>query len=101
MTIQTIKDAFLKYWFAASTLILAVLYLLYDRRGRTIQELQDEAQKQMLAQKLLTIRDKAQRSDDDAIQAKQDYEDLKRRHADLIQRYGVGPDTTPEPPSAA
>lgn len=86
---MTIKDTFLKYWFSISAVGLAVLYLLYDRRGRTIDQLKDDARRQILAQQLVAIREQSERSEKDAEDAKLSYEGLKRRHADLLKQYGI------------
>ncbi len=89
--LQTFKDKALSAWFLISALALAVLYLMVDRRNRTIGQLKMDAEKQVLAQKLVTIRNDAMRSDDHYAKAMEDYSNIKRRHADLLKRFGLHP----------
>lgn len=83
------KDTFLKYWFAGSALLLTVFLFLFLRRGRTIEDLKADAEKQLIAQELNAIRKKAEGSQDDFKKAQSSYNDLKRRHADTLKRLGV------------
>lgn len=86
----------LKYYlFAVGAFALAVLYYLYDRRGRQIEQLVLDAQKQLLGQQLESIRDQALRSEADHEKAMDRYARLKQRHAELLERLGL---PTSKPP---
>lgn len=92
-----VKESIMKWWFFLSALALAFLYFTIDRRNRTINQLQADAQRQILAQKLLTLREKSQGSENEQKQAMEDYTTLKLRHADLLAKWGVftGGNVTP------
>jgi hypothetical protein len=83
------KEIFLKYWFAVSAIALALLYFLYDRRGRQIGELQMDAKKQLLGQELQALQEQAGRSQEDYVKAMGKYSLLKLRHADLFKQLGI------------
>lgn len=88
-------DSFIhRWWFAASSVALAIIYFLYQRRGRTIDDLHAEAQKQLLAQKLSAIKERAALSQSEASNASQEYARLKSRHADLLAKLGLLPAPT-------
>lgn len=93
----TIKDTFLKVWFALSVVTLGLLYLFFDKRGRAITQLKSDAQRQLLGQKLVAISEKTKQSEEDANEARDDYEALKRRHADLLQQFGIFTGGVPAP----
>lgn len=85
----TIKDKALAAWFVISAVALAALYLLVDRRNRTISQLKMEAEKQVLAQKLVGIRQKATQGGENYAKAMEEYRGVKRRHAELLKRFGL------------
>lgn len=84
MNWQSIKDTFLKYWFIASALGLAILYMMLDRKGRQLSKALSDAQSSLLAEKLKQIKDQSQGSEEEYEKAKKEYEDLKRRHPNLL-----------------
>ena len=83
------RDQFLKYWFYGSTLLLAILWFIIDKRGRKIDKILSDVQFNILQQKLIDINEKARESDDSYNEAKKEYEDLKHTHGDLLNRIGV------------
>lgn len=78
-----------KWVFVAMSMSLAFLYYLYARRGRSLAELQTEAQKQLLAQELISIKEQAARSKADHEKALERYSQLKLRHAPLLKQLGL------------
>lgn len=96
--IEAVLDKIYRFGFLISTLGLVVLYFFYDRQGRAIGELKSQAEQQLLAQKLQAVREQAGRSQDDYNEAMENYATLKRRHADLLNKLGILPDTQPNPP---
>ena len=81
------KDKLARYGFIVATFALLVVYILFQRRGADIETLKREAEKQLLAQKLLKLREKSERSEHDYLEAMDEYDTLKRRHGDLIAKY--------------
>jgi chromosome condensin MukBEF complex kleisin-like MukF subunit len=89
MTWEIFKQKFAQYWFLASSVLLAVIYLLYQRRGRTIEQLRLDAQKQLLAKQLSDIREQARGSQEDFYAAMDKYNQLKKTHSELLARLGL------------
>jgi hypothetical protein len=87
--IMTLKSKMLSALFAVMSISLVFIYMLYQRRGRSIVELHSEAQKQLLAQELLSIKEQAARSEDDQKKALERYSELKLRHAGLLKKLGL------------
>jgi hypothetical protein len=94
---EAIKQVFLKYWFIGSALALALLYVLFQRRGQKLDAAYAEAQKQLLAIELIKIRERSQKSNEEYLKAIDDYHRLKSRHPELISRYGLFTGGTPAP----
>lgn len=84
-----IKDRLKKLTFAASTIGLTALYLLYAKRGRQLSEVTADAQRTLLAQQLADIQERSRISDTEYQNAAKDYESLKNRHSDLMSRLGI------------
>lgn len=79
-TIQKIKDFFAKYWFIGSTLAIALLAFVAQRRGNTIKDLLFQIQRTKLGEKLKAISEK-EAKDEAAYKENRDaYLALKRRH---------------------
>lgn len=93
------KDTLAKIWFTLSSLLLVVIYFLYDKRGRTIRELKSQAALNQLGASLKSIEEKSKESDESYEKAKQEYLALKLRHAEFLKRYSRGNDE-PKPPTA-
>ena len=91
------KDKVLKWWFVISAAALAFLYFMLDRRNRTLQQLAADAQRQLIAQKLTNLRDKAEQSEAHHLEAMDEYYALKQRHGDLLNQLGVVPGAAPKP----
>lgn len=87
--LQSIKDFVNKYWFLASSIIIAVLYSLFYYRGRKINELLIQVQVDKIKQKIETINREAVKDEDKFKKSLQSYEDLKRRHPDIIAKLGL------------
>lgn len=81
-----IKDTFLKYWFIGSAILLAILYILLDRKSRQLSKAISDAQTALIAQKLEAISEQSKGSQEDYEKAKNEYEALKRRHGDIVER---------------
>ncbi len=81
------KDRLAKYGFVIATFALLVVYILFQRRGMDIEQLKREAEKQLLAQKLLKLREMSEKSETDYFKAMDEYDTLKRRHGDIIAKY--------------
>jgi hypothetical protein len=78
-----------KYWFLVSAVLLACLYAMYNRRGRTIDQLIYDAKKMLLWRELERIKEQTQGSGKDHDKALEAYVALKRRHAELLSRLGI------------
>ena len=89
----TIKDTFARWWFAASAAALVVLYLLFQRRGQTIETLKADAQRALLAQKLMEIREQGRKSEEEYEKAKQRYIKLRELHAATFTKLGITKDS--------
>lgn len=89
MIFENIKQQFLKYWFYISAATLAIFYILFDRRGRELEQAHIDAQTALLGQKLADIKAKSVRSDDDFKQAVSDYANLRANHGDLLKKLGI------------
>jgi hypothetical protein len=77
------------YIFFGLAVALAVLYYLYDRRGRQMDALLLEAQKQLLGQQLRSIQEQASKEGVEREKALERYESLKRLHGPLLERLGL------------
>jgi hypothetical protein len=88
-------DKFKRYWFLVSALLIAILYILWDKRGRTIGELVSEAQKQKLLNEMTSINEQARRSGADYDKAMSRYAELKRLHPEFFNGNGSA---TKQPP---
>lgn len=86
---ENIKQQILKYWFIASSLALVVLYLLFDKRGREINQLHTDAQTALLAQQLADIKQRSTLSEEHYEKASQDYASLRARHGQLLAKLGL------------
>jgi hypothetical protein len=87
--ISDIKSYFLKYWFYASALALAILYYLVDSRGKELAQLNEEVQRMKLGQELTAINQQANQSQEGFENAKKSYEQLVGIHSDLLTRLGI------------
>jgi len=87
---QWVKQNFLKYWFFISSAALAIFYILFDRRGRQLEEAKIDAQTAILGQKLADIKSRSIRSDKDYEKATNDYRDLRKRHGALLRKLNIG-----------
>lgn len=86
-----------KWWFLCSAILIAGLWYLLDRRGRTIQDLNERAKLNLLSNELKRIKEDVANDQTNANKALNDYAELKRRHAELFKRLGIGGDK-PNPP---
>lgn len=87
--IQKIEDFVRRWWFALSSVALAILYVLYDKRGRRMDEIKADAERQVLGAKLQGIREQSTKSREDFNNAVKNYEDLRRIHGDVLKRHGL------------
>ncbi len=87
--LQKIKDAFHKYWFLASSIVVAILTSLVFYRGRKIKELVGQIQVDKLKQKIETINREAIKDEATFNKSMQSYEDIKRRHPELVAKLGL------------
>lgn len=87
--IQKIEDFIKRWWFMLSSVALAVLYVMYDKRGRAISQVKADAERQILGAKLEGIREQSTKSRRDFDNAAKKYDDLKRTHADVLRRHGL------------
>ncbi len=84
---NTLIDWIKRYWFGVSALALAILYVMFDRRGRTIQKLVADARANQLGLELMKVREKAKGTGDDYVKAMEKYRELKRLHPELFAKY--------------
>jgi hypothetical protein len=88
---MSLKERLLKYWFIVSSVIIGAMYFLIDNRNKRLAKAVADAQTSQLAGKLEEIKKRSSESGEEYEKAKQDYESLKRQHADLITKLGIGP----------
>lgn len=91
-----IKQTFLKYWFIVSSLAITALFILFDRRGRQINEIKMDTERAMLALKLSEIQSRSIKSGEEYEKAVKEYNDLRARHSDLLRKYNFAPGNTSE-----
>lgn len=72
-----------KWWSVASIFAVAVLYFLFDRRGKKMADLQEEVKREKIGRELQALAEQADRSTDDYIAARERYRALKSRHPEL------------------
>lgn len=74
---------FSKWWIPTSVVLIATLYFLLDRRGRTIEQLKNEVNSLQIKNKLAKLTEEANK-DETAFKHKLDYyNELKRKHSEL------------------
>ena len=73
-----------KYLFFGASAIAGVLWFLLDRRGRSLSKVISDTQFQMLEERLKNINEKSNGSENEYIDAKKEYEALKRAHGHLF-----------------
>jgi hypothetical protein len=83
------KDKLLRYWFIFSSLALAVMYFLFDRRGRKLHEALMDAERAKLNAKINKIVEKASESREGYERANEEYEVIKSRYSDVLRRHGL------------
>lgn len=88
---QKVKDFVAKYWFIISSLALAVLYFLYNRQGKKLASLYEEAQLNKTMKKIDNLVTNAKQSEEKRKQSFNDYLALKRRHPDVLSKLGLIP----------
>jgi hypothetical protein len=88
---MTLLDRLHRWWFFGSCLLIATLFYLLHRRGQTMQKLIADTISEKLRHQLATIREQAQKSGSDYVEAKKKYEALKARHPELFSKYSRRP----------
>ena len=83
------KDWMHKYWFLISSISIAILYSLVYYRGRKIADLTAQIQVDKIKQKIETINREAVKDEDKFNKSLKSYEDLKRRHPDVVAKLGL------------
>jgi hypothetical protein len=91
--IDSIKQNILKYWFYISSFSLAILWLLFDKRGRELQQVKNDAQRMILSQKLLNIKSQSEKGQEEYEKAIKSYNDLRSRHGDILLKLGIATGT--------
>lgn len=94
---KTLRDNLALLGFLISTLAVAILYYFYDRRGRKIQELLYDVQKERLDTKLKAAQEEVRKDGELHADALAQYHRLLERFKPLAQKLGV---TTPRADSA-
>jgi len=69
-----------KILFALSSLAVAVLYWLFERRGNTIRQLKAKVENQRIVDRLRDINEQAKRSEEDYAVALKRYNDLYAKY---------------------
>jgi hypothetical protein len=82
---ETIK----KYWFLISTVLLAIVYFVLDKRNRDLEYTISELRRKGLLEQLKKIEEKSKGSEKEYDQALKEYTNLKRRHGVLINKLGL------------
>lgn len=72
------------YWFIVVTAAVAILIYLYDRRGKKIEQLLYEIQKEKLNKELDSLVAKAATNEMDFKKAKDRYDEIKSRYSHLF-----------------
>ena len=89
---------FIKKWYLLSSAIgLAILVYLLDSKNKNIGQLKDQIVQLKLAEQIKRLKEKAETDEKSFTEAASEYHDLKRIHADLFQRLGIGASSNPIP----
>ncbi len=86
---MSLKERLLKYWFIISSILIGVMYFIIDNRNRRLSKAVADVQTSKLAGKLEDIKSRAIESERDYEEYQNQYDSLKRQHADLLKRLGI------------
>jgi hypothetical protein len=92
MTKMTFKERLLGWWTGVSLFAIALLYFLYSRRGRSLEETRLKVELKQYNEQVAKLLEQANKSEADHAKAFEDYLALKRRHASLLKRLGIPSD---------
>lgn len=76
----SVKDFMAKWWFLASSLVIAILYYVVRRQGTTIGDLHSQVQRAKLGEQLAVINAKETADEKSFKESRESYLALKRRH---------------------
>lgn len=78
------KDFVAKYWLVGTSLIIAIMYFLLQKRGDTISDLQAQVRRQKLENELKSLKDIDVNDTAKFNQGRDAYLALKRRHPEYF-----------------
>lgn len=87
--LEKLKDFYHKYWFLISSTIMAILVSVVYYRGRKIVQLTGQIQVDKIRQKIENINREAVKDEETFQKNLKSYEDLKRRHPDIVAKLGL------------
>jgi len=86
---KSISDSLYQIGFLITVIALGIIYFLYDKRGRKIEQVVYDLQKQKLESKLASLKEEAQNDSKKSEKAARQYGDLVRRYMPLMHRLGI------------
>ncbi len=87
-----LSDKVANVWLVVSTIALAILAYLFHRQGRKLSSMAYTLQREKLAAKLRSAKEKRDRLEGNREKAQKDYDMLLRRYGDVAKRLGLKPD---------
>ena len=83
-TATKVGDFAAKYWLVGTSLVIAILYYVLQRRGETIADLQAQIQRQKLENELKSLKEVETADAEKFNKSRSDYLALKRRYPHLF-----------------
>lgn len=87
--LEKIKDFYHKYKLIIGSTLAAILVSIVFYRGRKIKELKAQIQVDKIKQKIENINREAMKDEEQFKKSLQSYEDIKRRHPDIVSKLGL------------
>lgn len=87
---EGIKEFFRRWWVLISASVLIVLYTVFRSKQDTIQQLHDKLAILELEKKLAAIEQEAKKNDEVFKIRSDEYDALKRQHAEIAERLRLG-----------
>jgi len=83
-------DKIKSYWLIISTALLALFYILWQRRGDSLADVKYQLRRERLSNELEKDKQAVSTATDKQKTDKEAYEALKRKYGSIVDKHGVG-----------